>query len=47
MSAKFPFCDKCYFHDREPAICEECEAGSEYEPEEIEEEDSLFLLEAA
>ena len=36
MSPKYPICHDCYFHDREPAICEGCAHGSEYEPDEDE-----------
>lgn len=28
----YPECQHCYFHNREPAICEGCENGDEYEP---------------
>jgi hypothetical protein len=28
----FPECQACYFHNREPAICENCEDASEFEP---------------
>ena len=30
---KFPdLCPTCYFENREPAICEECDNGSNYDP---------------
>lgn len=29
----FPECQSCYFHNREPAICENCDNGDEYEPD--------------
>jgi hypothetical protein len=28
----FPDCQTCYFHNREPAICEDCDNGDEYQP---------------
>jgi hypothetical protein len=30
----YPECQSCYFHNVEPAICENCDNGSEYEPDE-------------
>jgi hypothetical protein len=41
---KFPdLCPTCYFEGREPAICEECENGENYDPVDGDEEgiDSL------
>ena len=32
MAYKYPGCESCYFHDREPAICESCEDESEFSP---------------
>jgi hypothetical protein len=29
----YPECQSCYFHNLEPAICENCDNGSEYEPD--------------
>lgn len=34
MAYKYPDCATCAFHDREPAICEGCDDGSEYEADE-------------
>jgi hypothetical protein len=31
VSARFPECKSCYFNNREPAICEECENASNFE----------------
>jgi len=28
----FPECQHCYFHNREPAICESCANGDEFQP---------------
>ncbi len=33
MAFKYPGCATCYFHDREPAICESCEDESEFSPD--------------
>ena len=44
MSRKYPICDECYFQNRAPEICEECDEGSEFEPND--EEDSLPKLKA-
>lgn len=29
---RYPECQQCYFHHREPAICESCVAGDGFEP---------------
>ena len=29
---RYPECQICYFHNREPAICEDCDNGDEYQP---------------
>ena len=29
--SKYPMCGDCYFNNREPAICEQCSHGSEFE----------------
>lgn len=35
---KYPdLCPTCYFEGREPAICEECENGSNYEQADLDE----------
>lgn len=44
MAFKYPECEFCTFHDVEPGVCEECEDGSEYEPEP--EEDSSLAAKA-
>ena len=46
MAFKYEECEFCAFHGVEPGICEECEDGSEYEPE-YDEEDSMQMKEAA
>ncbi|CAG9228763.1 hypothetical protein [Burkholderia vietnamiensis] len=28
----YPECQRCYYHNREPAICEGCESASQFEP---------------
>lgn len=38
MAFKYPDCASCYFHDREPTICDECDEGDNWEPDEFEEE---------
>lgn len=44
MAFKYPECEFCAFHNVEPGICEDCEDGSEYEPESDDEsEDSLGM----
>lgn len=40
MAFKCEDCPYCAFHDVEPAICDDCEDGSEFEPDD---EDSLHL----
>ena len=32
MGLLHPECQRCYFHNREPAICEVCEGASQFEP---------------
>lgn len=32
MSAKFSFCQDCYYNNRSPEICEDCHNGSEFDP---------------
>jgi hypothetical protein len=29
----YPECESCYFHNLEPAICENCDNGDQYEPD--------------
>jgi len=40
MAYKCEECEFCVFHGVEPGICEECENGSEYEPD-YDDEDSM------
>lgn len=42
MAFKYPECEFCAFHNVEPGICEDCEDGSEYEPE-TDDEDEMSL----
>jgi len=42
----YPECQSCYFHNREPAICENCDNGSEYDPDD-DLEDKLSARKAA
>jgi hypothetical protein len=32
--SKYSFCPDCYYNHREPAICEECHNGSEFDAKE-------------
>lgn len=29
---QYPECQQCYFHNREPAICENCQRAANFEP---------------
>ncbi|KVQ35803.1 hypothetical protein WK03_35655 [Burkholderia cepacia] len=31
----YPECQRCYFHNREPAICEACDSAAQFEPEDV------------
>lgn len=33
MAYRFEECEYCAFHEVEPGICDECDEGSEYEPD--------------
>lgn len=35
---KYEFCEDCYFHGVEPAICDECEDGDQFEPAEADDD---------
>lgn len=34
---KYECCEDCYFNNREPAICDDCDDGDQFEPEDMEE----------
>jgi hypothetical protein len=38
VSARFPECKSCYFNNREPAICEECENASNFEQADLDQD---------
>jgi hypothetical protein len=40
MAFKYAECGDCYFHNRHPEVCDDCEDGDQWEPED-EDEDSL------
>ena len=43
---KYEFCDQCYFNGVEPAMCDECEDGDQFEPAEADDDafDRLMKL---
>lgn len=44
---KYEWCDECYFYGVEPAMCDECEDGDNFEPAEADDDafDRLMQLE--
>lgn len=41
-SGDYPECDTCINREHDPFACEDCDEGSNYEPEDTEDEDDDF-----
>lgn len=42
---KYEFCEECYFYGVEPAMCDECEDGDQFEPAEADDDAFDRLME--